>query len=98
MNPLEGAGALTTAIGPVLILSALIVVPVLFLTVWPATVLPPARVGLILMTEIVAGVVTAALFTGEPFGWREAIGSVVIVSAGLVEVLGHRISVRAVRP
>jgi drug/metabolite transporter (DMT)-like permease len=98
MNPLEGAGALTAAIGPVLILSALIVVPVLFLTVWPATVLPPARVGLILMTEIVAGVVTAALFAGEPFGWREAIGSVVIVSAGLVEVLGHRISVRAVRP
>lgn len=90
MNPLSGADALVSAFWPVLILSVFVVVPTLFLTVWPATVLPPARVGLILMTEIVAGVATAALFANEPFGWREAIGSVVIVSAGLVEVVGHR--------
>jgi drug/metabolite transporter (DMT)-like permease len=97
LNPIGGAPVFGAAIWPLAIIS-LFVVPTLFLTVWPATVLPPARVGLILMTEIIAGVISAALFAGEVFGWREAVGSLMIVSAGLVEVLGHRVSRAAIHP
>lgn len=89
LSPLTSAAVLGNAIKPALII-ALFVVPTLFLTIWPATTLPPARVGLILMTEIVAGVLSAAIWSGEVFGWREAIGSALIVGAGFVEVLGHR--------
>ena len=64
--------------------------PMLFLTVWPATVLLPGRVGLLLMSEVIVGVGSAALLAGEPFGAREALGSALIIGAGLVEVLGHR--------
>jgi drug/metabolite transporter (DMT)-like permease len=62
----------------------------LFLTIWPATILTPARVGLLLMSDIIVGVITAAIWSGEPFGWREATGLVMIAGAGFVEVLGHR--------
>ena len=38
------------------------------------------------MSEVVVGVIWA----GEVFGWRQAVGSVLILAAGAVEVLGAR--------
>lgn len=78
------------AAAPLAGISALVLLPMLFLTIWPATVLPPARVGLLLMSEILVGVITAAIWSGEPFGWRETVGSMMIAGAGFVEVLGNR--------
>lgn len=72
-------------------ITGVVLVPTLFMTLFPATVLPPARVGLLLMSEIIVGVVTAAIWSGEPFGLREAAGAMMIVGAGFVEVLGHRV-------
>ncbi len=37
------------------------------------------------MIEVIAASVSAGLLTDEPFGWREAAGCVLILSAGLVE-------------
>ena len=68
-------------------LSAVFVVPMLFLTVWPATLLSPARVGLLLMSEVVVGLFSAALFANEVFGWREFIGAMFIVSAAVIELM-----------
>ncbi|MEP1207390.1 MAG: DMT family transporter [Rhizobiaceae bacterium] len=75
---------------PLAILAALYVVPMLYLTVWPASVLTPGRIGLLLMSDVLVGVVSAALLAGEPFGLREALGTLLIVLAGVVEVLGNR--------
>ncbi len=75
---------------PFAVLCALYVVPMLYLTIWPASVLTPGRVGLLLMGDVLVGVVTAALFAGEPFGLREALGTLLIISAGVVEVAGNR--------
>jgi drug/metabolite transporter (DMT)-like permease len=83
------AAALYQAL-PLGFLAALLVLPMLFLTIWPATVLSPGRVGILLMSEVVVGVATAAAFAGEPFGPREALGTVLIVGAGAVEVFGRR--------
>lgn len=66
--------------------SALFVLPMLFLTIWPATKLTPARVGLLLMSEVVVGLFSAALFSGDPFGWRELAGATLIVSAAILEI------------
>ena len=62
----------------------------LFLTIWPATLLSPGRVGILLMGELVVGVSSAALLSGEPFGFRELLGTLLIISAGAVEVFGRR--------
>lgn len=67
-------------------LSALFVLPMLFLTIWPATLLTPARVGLLLMSEVVVGLFSAALLSGDPFGWRECAGALLIVVAAVLEI------------
>jgi drug/metabolite transporter (DMT)-like permease len=72
------------------LLVALIVLPTVFLTLWPAMLLSPGRVGILLLSEVVVGVASAAAFTGEPFGFREALGTGLIVGAGGLEVLGRR--------
>jgi drug/metabolite transporter (DMT)-like permease len=71
------------------LLAALFVLPMLFLTIWPATLLSPGRIGILLMSEVVVGVASAAALAGEPFGLREMLGTGLIVAAGAVEVFGR---------
>jgi drug/metabolite transporter (DMT)-like permease len=65
-------------------------VPPNFLVLWAAQRIDSGRVGILLMTEVLAGAVTAALFSGEQFGLMELTGTALILCAGLVEVLGRR--------
>ncbi len=69
-----------------IVVVALLTLPVCYLTIWPATVLSPVRVGMLLMGEVVVGVLSAAILIDEPFGLREAAGTVLILLAGVVEV------------
>ena len=61
--------------------------PITYLTIWPTTVLSPGRVGMLLMVEVIVGVASAAILTEDQFGVRELAGTVLIISAGVVEVL-----------
>ena len=83
----EAVGEMVIRIGPVALLSVLYTLPMFFLTIWPATKLTPARVGLLLMSEVVVGLISAAVFSGEPFGMREVLGAALIVSAAFLEVM-----------
>jgi len=74
---------------PAAILLGFYILPLLFLTIWPATLLLPGRVGILLMSDVVVGVASAAAFAGEPFGAREIFGTILIVGAALVELLGR---------
>ena len=75
------------AAAPWIVFTALYIVPTLAMTLWPATLLTPARAGLLLMTEVVAGVISAAFLSGEPFGFQEALGAILITAALLSEVI-----------
>lgn len=70
-----------------ILIIALSMLPITYLTIWPATVLSPGRVGMLLMVEVIVGVVSAAILTDEQFGVREFAGTLLIVSAGVIEVL-----------
>ncbi len=70
-----------------ILMVALAMMPITYLTIWPATVLSPGRVGMLLMVEVLVGVSSAAVLTDEPFGLREFVGAILIISAGVVEVL-----------
>lgn len=61
--------------------------PITYLTIWPTTVLSPGRVGMLLMVEVIVGVASAAILTDDQFGLRELAGTVLIISAVVVEVL-----------
>jgi len=71
----------------VAIVAGIWVVPGLLLSFWAAARLSPTRASMLFMAEVVVGVVTAAIWTEYPFGWREAIGGLVIVSASVLEIL-----------
>ena len=69
------------------LIAAVWVLPGLLLSFWAAARLSPTRASMLFMAEVVVGVVTAAIWTDYPFGWREALGGAIILAAGLVEIL-----------
>ncbi|MCZ0964181.1 DMT family transporter [Paracoccus benzoatiresistens] len=53
---------------------------------WATVRLDPARVGILLMTEVIFGAVTAAIFAGESLSPSEMIGGTLVILCGLLEV------------
>ncbi len=68
-------------------LSLLLVLPVYLAITWGLPQLNPGTSGLLFMTEISVGTLTAAWLTSEIIGPREIIGIILITLAGLAEVL-----------
>lgn len=68
----------------------IVFIPPNYLVLWAAQRIEPARVGILLMTEVLVGSMTAALFSGDAFGFGEGAGAVMILCAGMIEVLGRR--------
>jgi len=57
---------------------------------WGVSRISPVRTGILLMTEIVSGVATAAWLSGDPISLQQAIGGALILAAGLGDVLTTR--------
>jgi drug/metabolite transporter (DMT)-like permease len=57
---------------------------------WAATRLEPARVGILLMSEVLIGAASAALIAGEVLSLPELLGGALVVAAGVLEVLPER--------
>jgi len=90
--------ATVTAAIPVLLLCMVWQVVLLALFLWGCAYVESGRVSIYLLLEVVGAVISASLLTSDPFGWREAIGCLLIVGAGLLEGLdelrrGRRLSI-----
>lgn len=70
--------------------AAIWVVPVMWLTLYGARRIDPARLGIFLLLDVVIGAGTASVLAGEPFGTPEAVGAVLIVSAAFLEAWSYR--------
>ncbi len=70
-------------------LGLLFVLPSALILVWGTQNLPAPRVGILMMTEVIAGTLTAAALANEPFGPRQMTGCLLIVAAGVLEVLSR---------
>ncbi len=79
-NLIESAGWLLIFIG--------VYLPSMFLIFWGTQRLSPARAGILLMTEIIFGVISAAFMSGEYFGWLRFVGVLLIVGSAVVELTG----------
>ncbi len=64
--------------------------PSQFILFWGVRRISPVRTGILLMTELVSGVVTAAWLSGDPLTWQQALGGALILAAGLGDVLAAR--------
>lgn len=54
---------------------------------WATKRLEPARVGILLMSEVIVGAITAGLFAGEPFTGFMFLGAALVVAAAVIETL-----------
>jgi drug/metabolite transporter (DMT)-like permease len=63
------------------------IIPGMGLSFWAVGRMSPTRAAILFMVEALVGVVSAAILTDEPFGWREIIGGVMILGAGLLDVI-----------
>ena len=66
---------------------AIIVIPGAYAAFWGAPHLNPGVVGLLFMTELSVGGITAAIWANEPLGARELTGIALISTAGLIEFI-----------
>jgi len=75
--------------GPGIVLLAALAIlslPINFAILWATNLLSPARVGLLLMMEVVVGICAAAWITDERYGLAEALGTALILAAALVDI------------
>ena len=84
--PLAPAPAISVQSGSIVAILAVLSVVSAWGILSGARVVSPGRAGLLLMTEVITGLASAAVLAGEPFGMRQAAGSFLIVAAALVEV------------
>jgi drug/metabolite transporter (DMT)-like permease len=64
--------------------------PSQFILFWGVRRISPVRTSILLMTELVSGVATAAWLSGDPVTWQQVLGGALIVAAGLGDVLAGR--------
>jgi drug/metabolite transporter (DMT)-like permease len=74
---------------PLLAISGLLLMPLNGLAIWGAQRVSPTRIGILLMLDVVVGVSSAALFSGEPFGWREGGGALLVMMGAAAEIIFH---------
>ena len=77
-----------------LLIITLAYLPSAYLIFRAAQILSPARIGILLMTEIIVGVVTAAWLSGEPFTWPHLVGTTLIVGAVVIDVSDRFLSAK----
>ena len=77
-------------LAPWLVLTAVtFLIPVMWGIYWGSRHVDPGQLGILLQIEAVVGICSAALFAGEPFGLRQAIGAILVIAAGSVEVAAN---------
>lgn len=62
-------------------------VPAQLMLFWGVKRISPVRTGILLMTELISGTLTAAWLSGDPLSWQQAIGGGMILAAGIGDVL-----------
>lgn len=62
------------------------IIPAYWLNVMGSDQVDPGRAGVLMMTEVLIGFISAYLLANELISFREAIGAVFILSAPLVEL------------
>ena len=70
-----------------LVAIAIASLPLNLIILWAAGLLSPGRVGLLMLLEVVCGIAVASLLTDEPYGFLEAVGTVLILGAGIVDIV-----------
>jgi len=81
-------------------ISLFFVLPTTAIIFWSPSKIGTGVFGILILSELVVGVISAALLTDEPFGWPQIVGTALILAAGVLEVIASNRSTlpKAVTP
>lgn len=85
-SDLSTVGPLAEKLPWIILFGLVFFVPPNFLVLWAAQRIDSARVGILLMTEVLFGTLSAAMLSGEPLSLSVAVGTALIIAAALIEV------------
>ena len=71
----------------IVILSVFYFIPSGIIILWAPTQLGAGLCSILFLNEILVGVISSSILTDEPFGWREIIGSSMIIIGGILAVV-----------
>ena len=84
MPPFE---AFTSMFTFLVLISVFYFIPTGVVIMWSPSVLGAGLCAILYLSEIVVGVISAGILTDETFGWREVVGSTMIVVGGVLAVV-----------
>jgi drug/metabolite transporter (DMT)-like permease len=86
MGPIPSYESLLTMLPWLVLISLVFLIPTNIVILWSPSIIGAGLYSIIILSEIVVGTASAALFANEMFGWREGVGSLLILAAGISEV------------
>ncbi len=87
LGPIPAGGSWAMLAPWLILLCVVFVIPTTALICWSPTQIGAGLSSIILMSELIFGTVSSAIWADEVFGWQEITGCTLIVSAAVIEVL-----------
>ena len=84
MPPIEAFISMTAFL---LILSIFYFIPTGIVILWAPTQIGAGICSILFLSEILVGVISSSILTDEPFGWRQILGSSLIIIGGILAVV-----------
>ena len=70
-----------------IVISVFYFIPTGIVILWAPSKLGAGLCSILFLSEIIVGVISSSILTDEPFGWREIVGSSMIVIGGILAVI-----------
>ena len=87
LGPIPAIEAFISMLTYLILISVFYFIPTAIVILWSPSKLGAGLCSILFLSEIVLGVISSSIFTNEPFGWREIIGSSLIVIGGVLAVV-----------
>ena len=87
LGPMPGAEAFISMASFLVIISVFYFIPTGIVILWSPSKLGAGLCSILFLSEIIVGVISSSILTDEPFGWREIVGSSMIVVGGVLAVV-----------
>ena len=87
LGPMPGTDAFVSMASFLIIISVFYFIPTGIVILWSPSKLGAGLCSILFLSEIIVGVISSSILTDEPFGWREIIGSSMIVIGGVLAVV-----------
>ena len=87
LGPMPVLDSFISMSGFLILISVFYFIPTGIVILWSPSKLGAGLCSILFLSEIVVGVISASILTDEPFGWREIVGSSLIVIGGVLAVV-----------